>query len=205
MLWSIFIVLCIASYLCGSLSFAVLISRLLKLPDPRAHGSNNPGATNVLRLGGKQAAVLVLLADVLKGFIPVLVSAYILSYIQVPFDKKILLSVIALAAFLGHLYPAFFYFKGGKGVATGIGVIFGLSLSMGLAVIFTWCIIAMMFRYSSLAALVAMGLLPVYSALWWDGASVPIMMIISAMLFWRHRANITRLWQGSEPKMGKKN
>lgn len=197
----------IAAYLLGSLTFAVFVCKLLGLPDPRSYGSNNPGASNVLRSGSKLAAILTLLLDALKGFIPVvLVKLYGESYGLVAGTA----ALVGLAAFFGHLYPVFFKFKGGKGVATAAGVILAVSWPLGLATLGTWLIIAFFFRYSSLAALVAAVFAPVYY-LMGDGVAwhteTPItaaLIVMSAMLVYAHRENMTRLLKGTESRLGKK-
>lgn len=197
----------IAAYLLGSLTFAVFVCKLLGLPDPRTFGSKNPGSSNVLRSGSKIAALLTLLLDALKGFIPVLlVKTYGESYgLGVGTT-----ALVGLAAFFGHLYPVFFKFKGGKGVATAAGVILAISWPLGLATLGTWLIIAFFFRYSSLAALVAAVFAPVYYLMgdgvaWSAEKSIFIaLMVMSAMLVYAHRENITRLLKGTESRLGKK-
>ena len=197
----------VAAYLIGSLSFAVIVSRVMGLKDPRTFGSRNPGATNVLRSGSKAAAIVTLLLDALKGLLPVLAvrlwgAPYGLG------DGTV--ALVGLAAFLGHLWPVFFRFQGGKGVATFIGVVFGVHWGLGLATGLTWLIIAFFFRYSSLASLVAAVFAPVYYLIghrvaWY--AETPITMALFAMaglLAWRHRENIQRLLQGKESKLGAK-
>ena len=185
------------AYLLGSISSAILVCKVMGLPDPREGGSGNPGATNVLRLGGKKAAAITLLGDMLKGLIPVAIALY-------AFDVQgWMLALVGFAAFLGHLYPVFFGFKGGKGVATALGVLLGSSWMVGLATIATWLIVAKVFRISSLAALVAIALSPVY--LWFafeDIEMMPVAVAMVALLFWRHKANIQRLLDGSESKIG---
>jgi len=193
--------------LLGSLTFAIFVCRLLGLPDPRTYGSKNPGSSNVLRSGSKTAALLTLLLDALKGFIPVL----LVRLYGEPYGMgSIAVALVGLAAFFGHLYPVYFQFKGGKGVATAAGVIFAISWPLGLATLGTWLIIAVFFRYSSLAALVAAVFAPVYY-LMGDGvawsAQTPItaaLTVMSAMLVYAHRDNITRLMKGTESRLGKK-
>ncbi len=196
-----------AAYLLGSLTFAVFVCKLLGLPDPRTYGSNNPGASNVLRSGSKLAAILTLLLDALKGFIPVLLVKLNSQHFDAP---EVTMALVGLAAFFGHLYPVFFKFKGGKGVATAAGVIFALQWPLGLATLGTWLIIAVFFRYSSLAALVSAVFVPAYYLLG-DGvawnAQAPTtaaLIVMSAMLIYAHRANITRLLKGTESRLGKK-
>jgi glycerol-3-phosphate acyltransferase PlsY len=197
----------VAAYLVGSLAFAVIVSKVMGLSDPRTFGSKNPGATNVLRSGSKAAAVVTLLLDGLKGFVPVmLVKVYGRPYGL----EEGTMALVGLAAFLGHLYPVFFRFQGGKGVATFIGVVFGVHWVLGLATGLTWIIIAFFFRYSSLASLVAAAFAPVYylfgDRLKWY-AERPVAMALFAMallLAWRHRANIDRLMKGKESRLGAK-
>ena len=195
----------VAAYLIGSLSFAVIVSRAMGLNDPRTYGSGNPGATNVLRSGSKAAAAVTLLLDAAKGWLPVALVQWFGSRFGMG-DGTV--AMVALAAFLGHLYPVFFRFKGGKGVATALGVLLGISVWLGLAVALTWLIIAVFFRYSSLAALVASVFAPVYYLLcsgvvWY--AETPIaaaIVAMAALLIWRHRENIQRLLAGTESKLG---
>jgi glycerol-3-phosphate acyltransferase PlsY len=197
----------IAAYLVGSLSFAVIVSRTMGLADPRTFGSRNPGATNVLRSGSKAAALVVLLLDGLKGFFPVLLvrkfgEAYGLG------DGTI--AAVALAAFLGHLYPVFFRFQGGKGVATFIGVVFGIEWILGAGTGLTWIIVAFFFRYSSLASLVSAAFAPVYYLLlnrvaWYADTRISVALFVMALLLaWRHKQNIERLVAGKESRLGKK-
>lgn len=195
----------LAAYLVGSLSFAVIVSRLMGLKDPRTFGSKNPGATNVLRSGSKAAAIVTLLLDALKGLLPVLAvrlwgAPYGLG------DGTV--ALVGLAAFLGHLWPVFFRFQGGKGVATFIGVVFGIHWVLGLATAATWLIIAFFFRYSSLASLIAGAFAPAYYLLgnriqWYAEASIALALAAMAMLLaYRHRENITRLLKGTESRLG---
>jgi acyl phosphate:glycerol-3-phosphate acyltransferase len=197
----------VAAYLVGSLAFAVIVSKVMGLSDPRTFGSKNPGATNVLRSGSKPAAIVTLLLDALKGLVPVLlVKAYGKPYGM----EEGTMALVGLAAFLGHLYPVFFRFEGGKGVATFLGVVFGIHWLLGIATGLTWIIIAVFFRYSSLASLVAAAFAPVYylfgDRLKWY-AERPVTMALFAMallLAWRHKANIERLLKGTESKLGGK-
>lgn len=190
------ILLVVASYLIGSCSAAIITCKILGLPDPRTQGSQNPGATNVLRIGGKKAAVMTLLGDVLKGVLPVWVAKVVLG------ADITTQGLVALAAFLGHLYPVFFGFRGGKGVATAMGVLFPLYWPLGLLTVATWLIIAAVFRISSLAALMAALLAPLYT--WWLASTYLLYVsIISLFLIWRHQENIRRLWQGKETKIGR--
>jgi len=192
------------AYLIGSIPFAVVVSRAMGLADPRSYGSGNPGATNVLRTGNKKAAILTLLGDALKGCVAIWL-AHGLSQYGVP---PAILGAVAVAVFLGHLYPLFLKFQGGKGVATALGVLLALQPWLGLATMATWLIIAVFFRYSSLASLVAAVFAPLYylfgsGVLWYAHPSITAaIVIISAFLFWRHRANVTRLMQGKESKIG---
>ena len=192
----------LVAYLIGSLSFAVIVSRLMGLNDPRTYGSGNPGATNVLRSGNKAAAILTLLLDALKGFVPVvLVKEFGAGYGL----EEGTLALVAIAAFLGHLWPVFFRFKGGKGVATAAGVLLGLNPWLGLATLVTWIIIAAFTRYSSLAALVAAVFAPFYQVLIWGGGPIAVAVFaMGALLVWRHRANIQKLLNGTESKLGQK-
>ena len=192
----------LAAYLAGSLSFAVIVSRLMGLNDPRTYGSGNPGATNVLRSGNRAAAVATLLLDALKGYVPVL-----LAVVHGPAFGlgEGTVAMVGLAAFLGHLWPVFFGFKGGKGVATAAGVLMGINPWLGLATLVTWALIAAFFRYSSLAAIVAAVFAPFYQLLIWGGG--PLALTVAAMgllLVWRHSANIQKLLQGTESKLGQK-
>ncbi len=186
-----------AAYLLGSIATAVLVSRALGVADPRSGGSGNPGATNVLRLAGRRAAFLTLAGDVLKGVVPVLVARAA----DLPPGA---VALVGLAAFLGHLYPVFFGFRGGKGVATALGTLFGLDPLLGAAVLATWLVVAGVSRYSSLAALVAAVLAPVYA---WVLSAHPWMVgavaVMAALLVWRHRANIRRLLAGEEGRIGR--
>ena len=197
----------IAAYLIGSLAFAVIVSKLMGLSDPRTFGSKNPGATNVLRSGNKAAAIATLLLDGLKGFVPVmLVRAYGHRYGMG--DGTV--AMVGLAAFLGHLYPVFFRFQGGKGVATAAGVLLGFAPILGLATGLTWLIIAVFFRYSSLASLVAAFFAPAYYLLGgniaWplDATALVALVVMSLLLVWRHRENIRRLLAGTESRLGAK-
>lgn len=186
------------AYLLGSISSAIIVCRLLGLPDPRGEGSGNPGATNVLRIGGKKAAAITLIGDMLKGLIPVLLAKLMGAGIAVQ-------AMVAVAAFLGHLYPVFFGFRGGKGVATALGVLLGLHWPVGLLTIATWLVIAKIFKISSLAALLSILVTPVY--IWWlipEPSLLIAMLIMLVLLFWRHRSNIQNLFKGSEGRIGNK-
>lgn len=190
------ILLVLGAYLLGSLSTAIVISKLLKLPDPRTQGSCNPGATNVLRIAGKKIAAIVLLGDLLKGLIPVLVAR------AIDADQNTL-AATGLAAFLGHLYPLYFGFRGGKGVATALGVLMGLAWPVAVALLMTWLIIAKVLHISSLAAIFAAIVAPIYTWLLQDSVPLLVMIcVISILLLWRHRGNIQRLLSGAEGKIG---
>ena len=185
------------AYLLGSISSAIVVARLFKLQDPRQVGSGNPGATNILRYGGKMAAILTLAGDVLKGVIPV-VLAHALKV------EPMILALTVLAVFFGHIYPVFHGFKGGKGVATAAGTLFALSPWAGLSLLTAWFIVAVTTRYSSLSAIVASLLSPV--CIWWftrEPALIAASLVVSAMLLWRHQTNIRKLLAGTEPKIGK--
>lgn len=184
--------LILGAYLLGSISSAIIVCRIMGLPDPRSQGSNNPGATNVLRIGGKKAAAITLLGDSLKGLLP-MVAAHLLG------ASALVLALTGMAAFLGHLYPLFFRFKGGKGVATALGVQFGLHWGIGLAVALIWLFIAKVVNISSLSALVSMALAPLIVWVIWPETELVVMQIVmSSILFWRHRSNIQNLLQGAE-------
>ena len=197
----------IAAYFLGSLSFAVIVSRVMGLNDPRTFGSKNPGATNVLRSGSKPAAIITLVLDALKGYLPVAVVQW--------FGKDYGLNdgtvaLVGMAAFLGHLYPVFFKFVGGKGVATALGVLFGVHWALGVACVISFAIVLYFFRYVSLASLVAAAFAPVCylfgnTVLWSADRYIALMLVIMAVLLaYRHSENITRLIQGKESKLGEK-
>lgn len=197
----------VLAYLLGSLSFAVIVSRVMGLNDPRTFGSKNPGATNVLRSGSKAAAIITLLLDGLKGWLPVV----LVRFYGRPYGMEDgTVALVGLAAFLGHLWPVFFRFQGGKGVATFLGVVLGVDAVLGLATLITWAIIAYFFRYSSLASLIAAAFAPVGylmgDRLQWY-VEKPIMFtlfVMGLLLVFRHRENINRLLQGKETKLGAK-
>lgn len=183
-------------YLAGSVSTAIIVCRAMGLPDPRSEGSRNPGATNVLRFGGKKAAAITLAGDFLKGLLPVLLA-------RLAGVEEIGLALTASAAFLGHLYPIFFGFEGGKGVATAFGAILGLSYPVALAALATWLIMAFVLRVSSLSALTAAALAPLFA--WWfglPGAYLAAVLVMVGLLIWRHRSNIRHLLAGTEDKIG---
>lgn len=186
----------VAAYLCGSISAAVITARLMGLQDPRSAGSGNPGATNVLRIGGKKAAIITLLGDSLKAVLPILVAKLLG---LTPFA----LGLIAVAAFVGHLFPVFFGFKGGKGVATAAGATLALDWQIGLCLLAVWLIMAFVFRYSSLAALTAAIASPLL-ALWLNTEYFWPCLVMSLLLIWRHQSNIQKLLAGQEDKIGAK-
>jgi acyl phosphate:glycerol-3-phosphate acyltransferase len=186
----------IAAYLLGSVSFAIVVSKLMRLPDPRSYGSKNPGATNVLRTGSKAAAILTLIGDGAKGWLAVW-----LAQLYVPDAAP----YAALAVFLGHLFPVYHRFQGGKGVAAAAGVLFGIDWRIGLGTLATWLIIAFFLRYSSLAALVAAAFAPFATALLLGlDAYFAAVLVMSALLVWRHKQNIARLIAGTESRIGGK-
>lgn len=190
-----------AGYLFGSVSAAIIVCKLMGLPDPRTQGSRNPGTTNVARIGGKKAAALTLAGDMLKGLLPVVIAHGLQA-------NATILAGTALAAFIGHLYPVFFGFQGGKGVATALGVIYGLYWPVGLLTTGVWLVMAVLFRYSSLAALTAMLLTPAgFAWLWPEPAIIAAMLVMTVLLYWRHRSNIANLLSGREGRIsfGKKN
>jgi len=192
------IVLIATAYLLGSISSAIITCRMMGLPDPRTIGSKNPGATNVLRTGSKKAAALTLFGDFLKGLLPVLLGLGLGA-------EPPVLALIGMAAFLGHLYPVFFGFQGGKGVATALGVILGLSWPVALAALLTWLLMAKVFKISSLSALTAAVLTPLYCWLLAPQIEYIILFsLLSLLLIWRHRSNIRNLMSGAEGKIGNK-
>ena len=204
-IWSLLATL--IAYLIGSLSFAVIVSRVMGLKDPRSYGSKNPGATNVLRSGSKAAAVVTLLLDAAKGWLPVM----LVKWFGQPYGwGEGTQALVGVAAFLGHLYPVFFGFAGGKGVATAAGVLLAFEPWLGVATLATWLIIAFFFRYSSLAAMAAAVFAPVYylmgDGVAWNavGTKALATAVMGILLIYRHRENINRLLAGTESKLGKK-
>jgi glycerol-3-phosphate acyltransferase PlsY len=192
----------LAAYLVGSLSFAVIVSRVMGLKDPRTYGSGNPGATNVLRSGSKAAAIVTLALDALKGYVP---TALVAVFGPAHGLGEGTLALVALAAVLGHLYPVFFRFRGGKGVATAAGVLLGINPWLGAATLLTWLIIAAFFRYSSLASIVAAVFAPFWQLLTEGAGPIAFALIaIALLLIWRHEANIKRLFAGTESRLGRK-
>jgi glycerol-3-phosphate acyltransferase PlsY len=189
------------AYLIGSISFAVVVSRLMGLPDPHSYGSGNPGATNVLRTGSKVAAVLTLLGDAAKGYVAVLLARVL---VGVDIDSWVL-PAVAVAAFLGHAFPVFHGFKGGKGVATALGILLAINWVLGLTTLSTWLIVAVFLRYSSLAALIAALFAPVYFVFLFGIQPMAMaILLMSALLIWRHRSNIKNLLNGTEGRLDKK-
>ncbi len=194
------------AYLIGSISFAVVVSKCMRLPDPHSYGSGNPGATNVLRTGNKLAAVLTLIGDALKGYLAVMLARVLLG------DESLtstlnswLLCAVVIAVFLGHLFPIFHGFKGGKGVATACGILFGINWILGLATLSTWIIVAMFMRYSSLAALAAAIFGPIYFVFLFGFQPMGIaLLVVCLLLIWRHRSNIHNLMNGKESRIGSK-
>jgi len=192
----------VVGYLIGSLSFAVIVSRGFGLADPRSYGSKNPGATNVLRSGHRAAAILTLLLDALKGYAPV----WLALWLSPRFGwRETTIAFVGLAAFLGHLWPVFFRFAGGKGVATAAGVLLAFNPWLGLATLATWGIVALFFRYSSLASIVAAAFAPFYQLLIWGPSSLALAIaVMSLLLVWRHSGNIRKLLKGTESRLGQK-
>jgi acyl phosphate:glycerol-3-phosphate acyltransferase len=196
------VLIVVFAYLLGSVSFAILVSRVLALPDPRSYGSGNPGATNVLRTGSRAAAALTLVGDAGKGWLAVWLATLASG---APATEGYVAPLAGLAVFCGHLFPVFHHFRGGKGVATAAGVLLALNAWLGLATLATWAIVVLFFRISSLAALAAALFAPFYA--WWLFGLGPLLaavVAIALLLAWRHRANIARLAAGKEPRLGAK-
>ena len=194
----------LTAYLIGSLSFAVIVSRAMGLPDPRSYGSGNPGATNVLRTGKKRAAVFTLLGDALKGWFAVFLAQHLAWRFNVDLGEQTI-AIVALAAFLGHLFPLYFKFKGGKGVATAAGILYAIDWRIGLGASLTWLIIAFFFRYASFASLIAAIFAPFYTALVLGlNAYFASVFAMAGLLVWRHRRNIQKLLAGTECRIGDK-
>ena len=192
------------AYLLGSISFAVVVSRAMGLPDPYTHGSKNPGATNVLRTGNKVAAALTLIGDAAKGWLAVTLARAVLGDPS-QLSVNILLGLVAIAVFIGHLYPIFHRFKGGKGVATAAGILFAINWALGLATLGTWLIVAFFMRYSSLAALCAAVFAPIYFTFLFGVQPMGLAIVVmSALLIYRHRSNIRNLLNGTETRLSKK-
>ena len=192
------LLLVVLAYLLGSLSSAVVICRLFGLPDPRTEGSGNPGATNVLRLGGKKAAAMTLVGDMLKGLLPTVIA----QFAGLPLAW---VAAIGVAAVVGHIFPVFFGFRGGKGVATGLGTLLGTHWVTGLLAIAVWLATCLVFRISSLAALVTFVAVPLLFVVNGRRSTAMVLAIMSVLLFWRHRENIKRLLRGEEPQLGQRN
>ena len=194
------------AYLIGSISFAVVVSKCMNLPDPHSYGSGNPGATNVLRTGNKVAAGLTFLGDALKGFLAVALARAVLG--NLPLDEYLnswIMGGVVLAVFLGHLFPIFHGFKGGKGVATACGILFGINFVLGVATLGTWIIVAVFLRYSSLAALAAAVFGPIYFVFLFGIRPMALaLLLICVLLIWRHRSNIQNLLNGTESRIGSK-
>ena len=194
------------TYLIGSISFAVVVSKCMRLPDPHSYGSGNPGATNVLRTGNKLAAVLTLIGDALKGFFAVMLARVLLGDDSLSSTMNSwLLCGVVIAVFLGHLFPVFHGFKGGKGVATACGILFGINWILGLATLSTWIIVAMFMKYSSLAALAAAIFGPIYFVFLFGLQPIAAaLLVVCLLLIWRHRSNIRNLMNGTESRIGSK-
>ena len=200
----IFFLLILGAYLLGSISFAVVVSKCMALPDPYTYGSKNPGATNVLRTGNKKAALFTLLGDALKGWLAVAIARMVL-VTETSGSLEWVLCAVIIAVFLGHLFPLFHSFRGGKGVATACGILFGINFFLGLATLSTWLIVAFFTRYSSLAAIAAALFAPLYYIFLFGFHPVVVALVIMcALLIWRHRSNIQNLMNGSETRIGKK-
>ncbi len=198
-IFNVFVIL--GAYLIGSVSFAVVVSKAMRLPDPHSYGSGNPGATNVLRTGNKLAAILTLLGDAAKGYVAVVIARIL---IGVEIDSWVL-PAVAAAAFIGHLFPVFHGFKGGKGVATALGILLAIDWVLGLTTLSTWLIVAVFLRYSSLAALVSAVFAPIYFMFLFGVQPMAIAIaLMSALLIWRHKANIQKLLKGEEGRIGSK-
>ena len=192
------------AYLLGSVSFAVVVSKAMGLPDPYTHGSKNPGATNVLRTGNKVAAALTLFGDAAKGCVAVTIARAVLGD-PINSDNNLMLGLVAIAVFLGHLYPIFYRFKGGKGVATAAGILFAISWVLGLATLGTWLIVAFFMRYSCLAALSAATFAPLYFTFLFGLQPMGLaILVMSLLLIYRHRSNIRNLMNGTETRLAKK-
>ena len=206
MIFTLDILLIPLAYLIGSISFAVVVSKCMNLPDPHSYGSGNPGATNVLRTGNKLAAALTFLGDALKGYFAVMLARVLLGdqSLTASLSSWVLCGVV-LAVFLGHLFPVFHGFKGGKGVATACGILFGVNAILGLATLSTWIIVAVFLRYSSLAALAAAVFGPIYFVFLFGFQPMGIALLaVCSLLIWRHRSNIQNLLNGTESRLGSK-
>jgi acyl phosphate:glycerol-3-phosphate acyltransferase len=194
-----FILLFPICYIIGSVNSSIILSRIYKLPDPRDYGSKNPGATNILRSGNKILSLLILLLDILKGFLPVLIAYYII-------EDKLYVQVAGVIAVLGHIYPIFYKFKGGKGVATAFGAILGFDIILGLICMITWLITAFLFRYSALSAIVSFTFLPIYTWLSYEILLITLVyLILTVVVIYKHKTNIHNLLNNKETKIGNKN
>ena len=194
-----FILLFPICYIIGSVNSSIILSRIYKLPDPRDYGSKNPSATNILRSGNKILSLLILLLDILKGFLPVLIAYYII-------EDKLYVQVAGVIAVLGHIYPIFYKFKGGKGVATAFGAILGFDIILGLICMITWLITAFLFRYSALSAIVSFTFLPIYTWLSYEILLITLVyLILTVVVIYKHKTNIHNLLNNKETKIGNKN
>ena len=195
----IFIILLTISYLLGSVNSSIILSKIYKLEDPRNYGSKNPGATNILRSGNKFLAFIILTADMLKGILPVITAFYFL-------ENKLFVQIIGIAAIIGHIFPVFYDFNGGKGVATSFGSILGFDLILGLICLITWLITAFLFRYSALSAIVTFTFLPIYAWLSYEIYTITfVYLFLSIVVIYKHRSNINNLINNKETKIGRKN
>ena len=193
-----FIATVIFSYLVGSTNSSIILSKLYKLPDPRGYGSKNPGATNILRSGNKVIALSVLVFDILKGFLPVLIAYYLL-------EDRLYAQITGVFAVIGHIFPIFYKFKGGKGVATALGSVLGFDFALGLICLLTWLITAFLFRYSALSAIVSFTFLPVYTWLSYENLVItPIYLFLAIIVIYKHKTNIKNLLNNEETKIGSK-
>ena len=189
------VILILGSYLLGSVNTSHIVCPLMNLPDPRTHGSNNPGATNVLRTGNKAAAVFTVVGDFLKGLIPVLVAFQLT-------NSQFIIIAAGFASVIGHIFPIYYKFKGGKGVATSLGIIFGINWFVGVMVLLTWCITAFLFRFSALAALISFSCLPIYIYAVTRSPDLTIgFILVGLLIFWTHKSNIKNLREGREEKI----
>ena len=199
------LLLIIGAYLIGSISFAVVVSKLYGLDDPRTYGSGNPGATNVLRSGNKGAAIWTLIGDAFKGWLAVFLVDHFQQQLGLGSQADQAISLVAVAVFVGHLWPVFFKFEGGKGVATALGVLLALNVWLGLATLATWLVVVYAFRYSSLAALIASVFAPFYyGLLFGTEPQLAAVLVMSGLLIWRHSKNIANLIAGKESRIGSK-
>ncbi|SFF53087.1 glycerol-3-phosphate acyltransferase PlsY [Duganella sp. CF458] len=199
------LLLMIAAYLIGSISFAVVVSKIYGLDDPRTYGSGNPGATNVLRSGNKGAAIWTLIGDAFKGWLAVFLVDHFQQQLGLGYQADQAIALVAVAVFVGHLWPVFFKFVGGKGVATALGVLLALNVWLGLATLVTWAVVAYAFRYSSLAALIASVFAPFYYGLLFGAEpQLAAVLAMSGLLIWRHAKNIANLIAGKESRIGSK-